>query len=143
MKENDPVEKFIEEAANLLEIAKKNQSKPLGNITPEIEAQLDLLEQIADEFTKAQIDTFERLGIGSQELQKLVQRPENVTPPQLNKLERLKKLKEEVETIQDSLEKNYVKDQEVKKNQDKKGKSTPGRKKKFRPLGSKNDWKPM
>lgn len=145
MKEEDPFERFMVEATKFLDIAKKNQSKPL-NITPEIEAKLVFLEQFAEVFTKAHTDAIQQLGIDDQQLQKLIQQPENVSSQQARKLEKLQKLKEEVELAQRNFEQAYLKEQELKKNQGKPGKpsrATKGRKKKFRSLGSQNDWKPL
>lgn len=141
MKKKDPIEGMLEKMGDFLSLIAENSEKSLSKDAPEgIEKELDRLEKDVADFS-AMYDTVLELAGATPKQQK--EAPEGISPKEARLIEKAKLLRKEVAAH----EKEYAKvADELKaksgKKQSKKSK-VQHRKKKFRRIGGKKDWKPL
>lgn len=139
MKKKDAIEGMLEEMADFLNFIVKKSEKSLGGDVPEgIEKELDRLEQDVANF-RAMYDTVLEIAEATPEQQTEV--PEGAAPKDVRLIDKAKLLRAEVAAY----EKAYAKAAEEieAKSGRKEGKQAKvqHRKKKFRRVGGKKDWK--
>lgn len=147
MSSQDPMEKFAQEVEKLFQFMEKQRSK--NSTSPEVpegtEAILSLIEQYAQAISNASEETIRNAGADQEQLQKLINNPKDadINKAERQILTRLNRLKQETDSaIQEiAVASEAAKAQEILIG--KKGKAAKARKKKFKPLGGKKDWKPM
>lgn len=141
MTARNPLNDFFEQVAALLRLAQ--EGKPTGEPPEDIEKRLADLEYRVELFKKVTDDTFKRAGLSEERVQETLQSLEKLSVYDRNFMERVEKLKKDVDSTQQALaiEVTIAKQREA--IQGKKGKGIQTRKKKFRRLGGREDWKPL
>jgi hypothetical protein len=140
MREKDPIDKLFDEIADLTKMVSENQIDPKAELPSDINEKLTTLEQIASVLININDQALKYSGVTKERIQETLKNIHELPAHDRKILERGEKLKSEVEEIKGKIAANIIK--AVKK--EKKGKR-PGiaRKKKFRAVGGKKDWKPL
>lgn len=139
---DDPVAGFFNKVSELLELFHKVKSHE-GKLPPDINEQLAKLEQDVVLLKAINDLTFQKAGITEEQIKQALNASDDLPIKERHFLERTKKMKQEVEAIQRQLAIEAHQAKSQKKQVGKAGKSIQARKKKFRPMGGKDHWKPL
>lgn len=150
MANKDPKDAFLNKIAAMLDLISKHQGKPFSEkeITPELEKDLEDLQEIMEFYKRVTARAMAKCGIDPDELQKRLAEPKTNFPPDQQKFfEKAAKLKYELAKI-DYVYSMYRQAYEMRKKKlEKKGeekKFGQKRKKKFKRLsGGDKGWMPL
>lgn len=143
MTEENPLERMLNELAELFKMVEEGKTKPLNEIvTPELKARLAHAKNLVDKYAELNAQVFKSAGLSEKDINRMIEQPSaNLTPKQKKVLEFSKKLKIEVETARIELTATpevkpmYSKDKQ-------KAEDIAKRKKKFKRMGG-TDWMPL
>jgi hypothetical protein len=145
MPEENPLERMLNQLADLFKMVEDAKEKPLAErITPEIRARLDHVRELVEKFSQVNADFFQKAGVKEEDLQKtILGNTPNLSPKQKKVIEFSKKLKKEVEIARRQLI-TATPEEKLMYNLDKQTASDIAkRKKKFKRMGGGGNWMPL
>lgn len=131
----DPLVNFIEELTKLTTFLNSKKFQDVKDLPDYMESQIIILERCAEIMTNLKEKMFRQLDLNAEEVQELIDHPENLPQREKKALIRLQKVKRETEEKQKHLE------MQLNKTASKKTAKT--RQKKFTRAGARKDWKPL
>lgn len=142
MSSQDPLAEFFEKIAALLQVFHEIKTKrSKAKLPDDIEKKLARLENECELLNMINKETFVQAGLTNEQIAAALNSLEGLSLQDKRFLERIQMLKKEVEDakLQLSIEETILKQQ--KKREGKEG--IQARKKKFRRMGGREDWKPL
>lgn len=105
MNNGDPLERMLNELAELFKLVDENKHKPIHEtVTPEIQARLQQLKEIVNTYSDVNKTVFEGSGVKQSDLDQIIKYSSpKLSPKQKKILEFSKKLKADVEAAKDQL----------------------------------------
>lgn len=138
--EKSPLEKFIDQMSEIMNLTAAGAAKPKGEITPEIEEKLKKLEESVEALRKMNEQLFAGLGFTDEQIKADLEKGEGLSDKDRRMIEYTKRLREDFEKMRRDIS---VKASVAKKQEKREGKKKSARQKRFRPLGGREDWKPL
>lgn len=138
----DPLEDFLAQINELLDLVNESKTSPEPP-AKEIEEKLKVLEGVAQLFSQTNEEALKKMGITEEQIQSAVQDLDMIPEQDKRMLERVDKVKKDVESVQHKLAISETIGKQKKKNIKQAGQGGTARKKKFRRMGGDTKWKPL
>lgn len=133
-------ENFLNQLNDLLRLIDENRSKK-AEITPEIEERIARLERVVKILSNANKDTYSQLGLTDHKINEVLGKAKELPLKERALLQKSQILKAQIEKRHNEILPEVVIAKQHKKRTGKQGQKE--RKKKFRGLGGRKDWKPL
>lgn len=142
-----PLENFFEQLAEILKRIEQLKATPSAELPEDLKDNrkyLELLNYYVQLLDRANQDTFKKLGIKDEDIEKVINNPPESLPPRAERLlKRTEEYKQQLEAMRKEISTKATIAQQREEHKKKPDKLTKERKKKFRGVGGKKNWKPL
>lgn len=148
MPEKNPIEKLLEEMSRLFETIQDNKDrfiKSEDEIPPQVVKDLEIAEKLVEDFKNFHEEVIKEQGMTKENIKAFEENAaENLPKKEARLFERSQKMKKEFQSLEKEIARSRTLVLLGKTKGKKKGESFgDSRKKKFRKMGIKKDWKPL
>lgn len=140
MTDQNQLEKLLDQVADMIQLIKDSENKPLPAALPEgIEENLEKLEKVVELFADAQQKMFTQAGITKEDIWGAIQEGTGVNPKDAYFFDRSKTLERDAREINAELARSLSQKEKKKGGKE----DIRARKKKFKRVGGDKGWIPM